>query len=945
MISDPRVDAGEAVLRLYKSSAQARLGQARMTAVPEQVYSWCIADIEAQAQRAIEQAEQECQTEVAQAQTAAQQAVNELRGRLEIAFARTPPATHWQDAVWQDYVPMPDAEPPWSVRVGRLLVGTEDLGSLPALAGLAGTGHLFVQSDTHYTQQALQLLQSIALRVIVSAPPDSVRLVLADPRSAGANLAIFRRLPESLRGAKIWSNAQEIAAQLLALTEHIEHVIQDRLVSPDLTFETYNLSMPEQRVRYQVLVLTDFPSAFSEEMVERLVHIARNGPRAGVYLVVHLDTSQPLPRDFQIEHLTSCGTTLRFTYSDQLTWDDPLFGRYPVVPDHLPSSAQVESLLVSVGSASARATSDLDYSRIAIASQEQWRGSSLAGLKVPIGITGSGAVHYLQIGQDPGVVHHGLIGGTTGSGKGNLLHVLITQLALCYAPEELGLYLLDFKEGVEFQRYLALPHARAVALESEREFGLSVLRHLQGEMEERGRLFKRVGAGITKLAEYREQSGVTLPRLLLIIDEFQVLFKDDDALSRTTAQILEDLAKRGRSAAIHVVLCSQSPATGGQVLSRIYDQMGLRIALQCRTRDAYAILGDGNDAAARLERVGEAIYNDMMGDKEKNRIIRVARLREPDWRHAQRALSRLAGERQYPQPVTFDGRAPAHVEQNAALMAALAQPGWPATGRAPRIWLGAPVDMKPPTGAPLERHMRSNLLIAGDDQAQAYGVVMSVLLSIAAQLGPADAQFIIVDLSRTDSPFAGYFADLAAMPDRTLIPHDMLLADQRRAGAIVDDLLARLAERLAGAASEPRLIMFVVGLHRWRDLRGPDTLTQSEGAKRLMRLAEEGPEAGINLVVWADGLSAVESVFKRGGFRHFDLRVALRLSLRDSTELLGNSAAASLGDNRALFRHEDWELGRQEKFKPYLLPERKERDRLLGLLRSKVAEKGSTHGI
>jgi len=70
------------------------------------------------------------------------------------------------------------------------------------------------------------------------------------------------------------------------------------------------------------------------------------------------------------------------------------------------------------------------------------------------------------------LIHCGLIGSTTGSGKSNLLHVLITQLALVYPPAELALYLLDFREGVEFQDYLRLPQVRVIALESEREFGL-----------------------------------------------------------------------------------------------------------------------------------------------------------------------------------------------------------------------------------------------------------------------------------------------------------------------------------------------------------------------------------------------------------------------------------------------------------------------------------------
>src|SRR6202008_1655275 len=90
---------------------------------------------------------------------------------------------------------------------------------------------------------------------------------------------------------------------------------------------------------------------------------------------------------------------------------------------------------------------------------------------------------------------HALVAGKTGSGKSTLLHALITNLALHYGPEEVELYLIDFKKGVEFKTYAVheLPHARVVAVESEREFGLSVLQRLDAELKRRGDLFRTAG--------------------------------------------------------------------------------------------------------------------------------------------------------------------------------------------------------------------------------------------------------------------------------------------------------------------------------------------------------------------------------------------------------------------------------------------------------------------
>ena len=94
-----------------------------------------------------------------------------------------------------------------------------------------------------------------------------------------------------------------------------------------------------------------------------------------------------------------------------------------------------------------------------------------------------------------GTSQHVLLAGRTGSGKSTLMHALITNIALNYSPDEIDLYLIDFKKGVEFKVYATheLPHASVVAIESEREFGLSVLQRLDAELRAAGRTVPRRG--------------------------------------------------------------------------------------------------------------------------------------------------------------------------------------------------------------------------------------------------------------------------------------------------------------------------------------------------------------------------------------------------------------------------------------------------------------------
>ena len=108
----------------------------------------------------------------------------------------------------------------------------------------------------------------------------------------------------------------------------------------------------------------------------------------------------------------------------------------------------------------------------------------------------------LRLGR--GVAQHALIAGKTGSGKSTLLHALVTNLSMWYHPNEVEVYLIDFKKGVEFKTYATheLPHARAIAVESDREFGLSVLQRLDAELGRRGELFRKLG--VQDIAAYRE---------------------------------------------------------------------------------------------------------------------------------------------------------------------------------------------------------------------------------------------------------------------------------------------------------------------------------------------------------------------------------------------------------------------------------------------------------
>lgn len=229
----------------------------------------------------------------------------------------------------------------------------------------------------------------------------------------------------------------------------------------------------------------------------------------------------------------------------------------------------------------------------------RWR-SELANtdenIAIPIGVTANGDVASLVF--DDGAPHALLLGGT-GSGKTNFLHTLIQSGCIKFSPDELRLYLADLKSGVSFEPYARLDglgsHFGAVACTSSVVFGAVLIDAAKQEMQRRYDAFKlvqrRLGESIKGLAHYRKlasPSDEKLPRLLVIIDEFQALF-DDAARRRQTLEHLVTLLKQGRQVGVHVMLATQSLRGKAGDLDQALSQIHTRMILPAAMSDATSI--------------------------------------------------------------------------------------------------------------------------------------------------------------------------------------------------------------------------------------------------------------------------------------------------------------------------------------------------------------------
>lgn len=197
---------------------------------------------------------------------------------------------------------------------------------------------------------------------------------------------------------------------------------------------------------------------------------------------------------------------------------------------------------------------------------------------------------------------HAVIGGTTGSGKSELLRTLVVGLAATSPPSAMSFLLVDYKGGAAFDACIDLPHVVGVLTDLDGRSTERALRSLEIELHRRERLLR--DAGTPDLDGYRRVRGGAgdIARLVIVVDEFAAMAVEmPDAM-----RALVSVAQRGRSLGVHLVLATQRPA--GVVTDDIRANTSIRIALRVAgSADALDLVGDPAPASFPRDRPGRAL--------------------------------------------------------------------------------------------------------------------------------------------------------------------------------------------------------------------------------------------------------------------------------------------------------------------------------------------------
>jgi hypothetical protein len=844
----------------------------------------------------------------------------------------------WDDASWKNWTPPADFQN--AAKFARLESAVDKFaGALPKNPRLKwpgqeiisaplslvfpAQGSILFETGRSSGDEAFGAINSVIFRLLATTPPGKLSFTIFDPVGLGQNFSALMHLADYEEGSinsRIWTQTAQFEEKLAELNEHMEKIIQMYLRNEYATIAEYNAQAGSVVEKYHFLVIASFPVNFSDTAAKRLRNIAANGARCGVFTLIHWDQRNAVPQDFVPDELRKNSVCLVHTSRGFELANYQPSGMKLLLDSPPPPPEFATEFLHRVGEGSKDANRvEVPFEQIA--PTELWQEETTDLLRVPIGRSGATKFQYLEIGS--GTRQHALIAGKTGSGKSTLFHVIITNLALRCSPEEVEFYLIDFKKGVEFKCYgtRRLPHAKVVAIESDREFGLSVLQRLDEELRRRGDLFRKLGA--QDLAGYKRAGGTEpVPRALLMIDEFQEFFTEEDRISQGAAVLLDRIVRQGRAFGIHVILGSQTLGGAYTLARATIGQMVIRIALQCNEADAYLIMDQDNPAPRLLSRPGEGIYNDAAGALEGNSPFQAVWLSDKTRDSYLAKIRERADQKanQYLGPLVFEGNAPADVRENLPLHEALEKVAVQIPVQS-SVWLGAPNSIKGPTEAIFRRQSGSNLLVVGQSEERTTTIVAVALVSLAAQFPKDSAKFVLLDSTPPGFPQREFLERIVRA-----VPHETVQGGNSNLAEAMNSLAEELKRRAENESSGPEIFVLVNGLQNFKKLRSEDEFSFSSGsgdapnpAAILTSLITEGSARGIHVIITCDTYNNMSRFLGRKALSEFEMRVVFQMSASDSASLIDTPAAGTLGLHRALF-YNDRE-GSLETFRPYAQPD------------------------
>ena len=816
---------------------------------------------------------------------------------------------------------------------------------------------LCYEYDNAGAETAGQTMQTICMKLLLDTPPNKIRFHFFDPLKSGQTFAMFKHFEEeNSSGVKIimggiHTEEHDIEQQLQVIVDHIKSMQVNNFKGQYSNIREYNAANKLNPQPYNIVGIMDFPAGFSKRAIELLSQVVATGKACGVYTIVMCAKEQMWNVEYRTKSVIAGIKKMCSTFR----YVAPGFER--VTPEEIDRQMEQSGVTYEASEGSKLQEPDIheenvryvidppldisriltiapvmreaikeagriviDYDNIMPKKEHYYQANTAEGISIPIGLTGASEIQTLNLGMPGSQSVHALICGQIGSGKSRLLHAIVTGALISYTKEELEVYLIDFKSGTEFKIYADynLPNFKVIAIESEQEFGLSVLRAIKQEGERRAQIFNMcTKSDITSYNNSPEASKYgKMSRVLIVIDEFHMLFSEENKeYADEASRLMEEILRLNRSFGFHLVLCSQSIRGMSALDEATLAQVAVRIALKCPREDAEILLGKGADAIAQIEEndAGSAIYLPSISTPNNHNKFRVGYL-SPDrhkeilknieehyneigeYTEARVLVSDVSDSRNSVfQRYYIDGEI---ISQNRVLH------------------FGEPLKVESELEVRFEQTIANNMLLIGKNIQKAQNILFFatldiVLYKVLQQRREKNSANIYV-LNYCDGANTNFNDKLQELG--MSVPQ--LIHYYDGAGAI--GAIEALYERFDNKTSEDTDDWIVIS-----NLALASYLSESSFNKKDSKLVSdfermllEGPGKGMFFIVWCDNPAIYRAKFGYT-FEHFGKRIVFNVTPQDALEFADIVEDDSINRNNAYI----WQEGKgKEKFRPYDAP-------------------------
>ena len=361
------------------------------------------------------------------------------------------------------------------------------------------------------------------------------------------------------------------------------HVVDDELVAAEMMRELVSVARlrttTDDRSDHRwpwILVILDESANVDPAIASQLLELC---PRAGISVVAAVESDARVPR--QAKATFRCvplvGGTLSTVWFTEPQAPGEEFEPEPANARLIDQVAMSLAPLRDATSSSAASAIPRVVPLLSLFGPElptpmsvaaTWATPKPYGLRAPIGMGPSGPLELDLVEHGP----HALIGGTSGAGKSELLQSIVAAMIHEYPPTRLTFLFVDYKGGAASVVFNSVPHTVGYVTNLDSSLSLRALTSLRAELNHRMRLMEGKAKDLPEMLERFPDEAP--PSLVIVVDEFATLVKE---VPDFVAGVV-DIAQRGRSLGVHLILATQRPS--GSVNDNILANTNLRISLR-----------------------------------------------------------------------------------------------------------------------------------------------------------------------------------------------------------------------------------------------------------------------------------------------------------------------------------------------------------------------------